>query len=229
MRLLLLGLNHTTAPLEVRERLAFNAAQHRSAVGAFRERFPQCEAVLLSTCIRVELYVGREGHGRPGARELVEFLSDFHAVPTGAFDEHLYQKTDRDVVDELFTVASSLDSMVLGETQVLGQVREAYDTSRELGAAGGMLNPLFQRAVAVGKQVMSDTTIAEGRLSVASVAVDYARRIFEKFDDKTVLCVGAGKIAGLVLPSLAGLKPPRLLGCNRHPERATPLARRIIG
>src|SRR4051794_20626191 len=229
MRLLLLGLNHTTAPLEVRERLAFNPAQQLDAVSAFKQRFPQCEAVLLSTCNRVELYVGREGHGRPGVRELVEFLADFHTVPTSAFEEHVYQKTDREVVDHLFSVACSLDSMVLGETQILGQVREAYDSSRELGAAGGLLNPLFQRAVAVGKQVMRDTSIAEGRLSVASVAVDYAKRIFEKFDDKTVLCVGAGKMAGLVLQSLAGLNPRRLLVCNRNPERATPLAERFKG
>ena len=228
-RLLLLGLNHTTAPLEVRERLAFNTAQHRSAVTAFRARFSQCEGVLLSTCNRVELYVGREGHGRPSARELVEFLSDFHSVPMAAFEPHLYQKTDRDVVDHLFSVASSLDSMVLGETQVLGQVRGAYDASRELGAAGPMLNPLFQRAVAVGKQVMRDTPIAEGRLSVASVAVDYAKRIFERFDDKTVLCVGAGKMAGLVLQSLGALSPRRLLVCNRNPDRAAPLAARFNG
>src|SRR3954470_25064617 len=166
-RLLLLGLNHTTAPLDVRERLAFNPAQQVAAVSAFRERFPNCEAVLLSTCNRVELYVGREGHGHPTVRDLVEFLSDVHSVPPAAFDEHLYQKTDRDVVDHLFTVASSLDSMVLGETQILGQVRDAYDASRGLGAAGALLNPLFQRAVAVGKQVLRDTAIAEGRLSVA--------------------------------------------------------------
>jgi glutamyl-tRNA reductase len=92
-----------------------------------------------------------------------------------------------------------------------------------------MLNPLFQRAVAVGKQVMRDTAIAEGRLSVASVAVDYARRIFERFDDKTVLCVGAGKMASLVLQSLAGLKPQRLLVCNRNPVRAAPLAEKFGG
>jgi glutamyl-tRNA reductase len=229
MRLLLLGLNHTTAPLEVRERLAFNAGQQRDAVRAFRGRFPSSEAVLLSTCNRVELYVGREGHGHPTAGDLVTFLAEVHSIPPGAFDGHVYEKTDRDVVDHLFSVASSLDSMVLGETQILGQVRGSYDVAREIGAAGAMLNPLFQRAVAVGKQVMRDTPIAEGRLSVASVAVDYARRIFERFDDKTVLCVGAGKMASLVLQSLAGLSPRRLLVCNRNPERAAPLAQRFNG
>jgi glutamyl-tRNA reductase len=227
--LLLLGLNHTTAPLEVRERLAFNDAQRRAAVQALRARFPKCEAVLLSTCNRVELYVGRQGHGNPSVREMTEFLAGFHSVAATDLDEHLYHKTDRQVVEHLFTVASSLDSMVLGETQILGQVREAYDASQALGATGGVLNPLFQRAVAVGKQVMRETPIAEGRLSVASVAVDYAKRIFERFDDKTVLCVGAGKMAQLVLQHLAGLSPRRLLVCNRNTARATPLAETFGG
>ena len=228
-RLLLLGLNHTTAPLDVRERLAFDAARRDAAVSAFKARFPRAEAVLLSTCNRVELYVGREGHGHPGAREVVEFLAEAHAVPAADFDRHLYQKTDRDVVDHLFNVAASLDSMVLGETQILGQVREAYDAARGRGAAGAMLNPLFQRAVAVGKQVQRDTPIGEGRLSVASVAVDYAKRIFEGFSDKTVLCVGAGKMVGLVLQSLAALSPRRILVCNRSRERAGPLAAKFGG
>ena len=204
-RLLLLGLNHTTAPLEVRERLAFDASQRKAAVGALREKFPHCEAVLLSTCNRVELYVGRQGHGHPSVRDMTEFLAGFHSVPPSDLGEHLYHKTDRQVVEHLFTVSSSLDSMVLGETQILGQVREAYDASQALGATGGLLNPLFQRAVAVGKQVMRETPIAEGRLSVASVAVDYARRIFDSFADKVVLSIGAGMMAALVLQSFAQL------------------------
>jgi len=228
-RLLLLGLNHTTAPLDVRERLAFDAARRDAAVAAFKARFPKCEAVLLSTCNRVELYVGREGHGHPGAREVVEFLASAHSLSAAEFDRHLYQKTDRDVVDHLFNVASSLDSMVLGETQILGQVREAYDASRERGATGAMLNPLFQRAVAVGKQVMTETPIGEGRASVASVAVDYAGRIFDRFHDKTVLNIGAGKMAGLVLRGFANLRPGRLLVCNRDPAKAASLAERFGG
>ena len=175
-RLLLLGLNHTTAPLEVRERLAFGSGQGRAAVAAFRERHPAAEAVLLSTCNRVELYVGRHAHTPLGLEELVAFLAEFHDVPAAAFRDHLYQKAGRDAVEHLFTVASSLDSMVLGETQILGQVRDAYDAAREMQAAGALLNPLFQRAVAVGKQVMHETSLSEGRLSVASVAVDYAKR-----------------------------------------------------
>ena len=122
-RLLLLGLNHATAPLAVRERLAFNEAQRRAAVLAFRERFPDAEAVLLSTCNRVELYAGRAVHGRPRVEEMVEFLAGFHGVDASVVRPHLYEKANADVVRHLFTVASSLDSMVLGETQIIGQVR----------------------------------------------------------------------------------------------------------
>lgn len=228
-RLLLLGLNHTTAPLEVRERLGFNAAQRAEALTAFRQRFPDSEAVLLSTCNRVELYAAREVHGHPRAEEMTQFIADFHGVPTAQIAQHLYEKADRDVVEHLFHVASSLDSMVLGETQILGQVREAYDAAAQASAAGAMLNPLFQRAIAAGKEVMNGTALAEGRLSVASVAVDYAKGIFDHFDDKTVLCVGAGKMARLVLQSFVGLEPGRLLVCNRDAQKADELATRFGG
>jgi glutamyl-tRNA reductase len=228
-RLLLLGLNHTTAPLEVRERLAFGSGQGRAAVAAFRERHPAAEAVLLSTCNRVELYVGRHAHTSLGLDELVAFLAEFHDVPAAAFRDHLYHKAGRDAVEHLFTVACSLDSMVLGETQILGQVRDAYDAAREMQAAGALLNPLFQRAVAVGKQVMHETSLSEGRLSVASVAVDYAKRIFEHFGDKTILCVGAGKMASLVLQNFVGLSPGRLLVCNRDTTKAEALAAQFKG
>src|SRR3954447_354088 len=131
-RLLLLGLNHTTAPLAVREKLAFSPAQARAAVVAFRERFPAAEAVLLSTCNRVELYVGRQAHTHLGPDDMVGFLADFHNVAEADFREHVYHRAGREVVEHLFTVAGSLDSMILGETQILGQVRDAYDAAREL-------------------------------------------------------------------------------------------------
>lgn len=228
-RLLLLGLNHTTAPLEVREKLAFDAKQCRHAVAAFRAKFEQCEAVLLSTCNRVELYIARAAHEHPTVEEMAGFLAEFHGIEAEVFRAHLYHKKDRDVALHLFGVAASLDSMVLGETQILGQVRDAYDLSREIESAGPLLNPLFQRAIAVGKQVMRETGLAEGRLSVASVAVDYARRIFETFTDKTVLCIGAGKMATLTLQHLAALRPRQLLVCNRDPAKAQALAEQFAG
>ncbi len=228
-RLLLLGLNHTTAPLAVRERLALSADRHQQAIEAFRVRFGDAEAVLLSTCNRVELYTARATHGHPRAEEMLAFLAEFQQVPASEFQSHIYEKSDRAVVEHLFAVASSLDSMVLGETQILGQVRAAYDLSAKLSAAGAMLNPLFQRAIAVGKQVMSGTTLNEGRLSVASVAVDHAKQIFETFTDKTVLCIGAGKMAAAVLQNFASLRPSELLIANRDPMKAAGLAGRFGG
>src|SRR5579871_5070768 len=123
-RLLLLGLNHTTAPLDVREKLAFNATQRDQALGSFLARFPGCEVVLLSTCNRVEIYIARETHGLPREEDMVQFLAEFHKAQPAAFKDHLYYKANRDVADHLFAVTASLDSMVLGETQILGQVRE---------------------------------------------------------------------------------------------------------
>src|SRR5215213_6473020 len=223
-RLLLLGLNHATAPLGVREKLAFTPEQRTAALAALRQRYDGIEAVLLSTCNRVELYAARAVHGHPRPEEMVDFLASLRSIPAADFRQHLYHKAETGVVEHLFTVASSLDSMVVGETQILGQVREAYDAARDAGATGPVLNPLFQRAAAVGKQVMTETSIAEGRLSVASVAVDYARRIFDHFNDKTVLCIGAGKMTQLVARGFAGLKPKRLLCCNRDPAKAQRLA-----
>ena len=231
-RLLLLGLNHTTAPLEVREKLAFSPAARDAAARALRERFPACEAVLLSTCNRVELYVARGGtyHSpHPDVGELADFLAATHGLAAGQFRPHLYHHAGRDAARHLFRVASSLDSLVLGENQILGQVRDAYEAAQAIGCTGPVLNPLFQRAVSVGKQVRTDTALAEGRMSVASVAVDYARRIFETFADKTALCVGAGKMAGLVLEHLVALQPGRLLLTNRDPRKAEALAAKVGG
>ena len=231
-RLLLLGLNHTTAALEVREKLAFDTPARRAALSAFAERFPGSEAVLLSTCNRVELYVARPAHakaatGGADAPAMIAFLAELRGLAVESFADCLYEKSEKAVAEHLFTVASSLDSMVLGETQILGQVREAYESSQELSLAGPILHPLFQRALMVGKQVMRDTPLAEGRVSVASVAVDHARRIFERFDDKTILCIGAGKMAGIMLEHLAALGPGQLLVCNRDPAKAQGLVRRL--
>ncbi|MGD0767128.1 MAG: glutamyl-tRNA reductase [Tepidisphaeraceae bacterium] len=228
-RLLVLGLNHKTAPLDLRERLAFSPEQRKAALLSLRAQFDRCEAVLISTCNRVELYVARETHGHPRHAELAEFLAQNRALKLEDLQSRLYHKTERDVVSHLFSVAASLDSMVLGETQILAQVREAYEAAKEAGTAGPVLHPLFQRAVAVGKQIRAQTALGEGRVSVASVAVDYARRIFDVFTDKTVLSIGAGKMAERVLAAVAALKPGRLIVCNRDAGKATALAERFAG
>src|SRR3954464_4005212 len=142
-RLLLLGLNHTTAPLEVREKVAFSADQSRHALMALRARFPDAEIALLSTCNRVELYVSRQLHGHPRGEEIADFLAEFHAIDANELKPHLYEKNIREAIEHLFTVASSLDSMVLGETQILGQVRGAYELGSDGKTTGSGLIPLF--------------------------------------------------------------------------------------
>jgi glutamyl-tRNA reductase len=228
-RLIVLGLNHTTASLDLREKLVFTPPQRHEALTGLRQKFTDCEAVLLSTCNRVELYVARQTHGHPKQQELVEFLGQSRGLKLHEFQSNLYEKSERDVITHLFSVASSLDSMVLGETQILGQVREAYDAAREAGTTGPMLHPLFQRATAVAKQVMTQTSLGEGRTSVATVAIEYARRIFDVFSDKTVLSIGAGKMSRLMLANMAALKPGKLLVCNRNPTKADALAREFGG
>jgi glutamyl-tRNA reductase len=227
----LLGLNHSTAPLEVREKMVFDGAQSRAAIRAFRAQFPDSELVLLSTCNRVELYTTPpNGDGEASWTEhLTGMWAELRNVPAAAFQHCLYHKAGPWATEHLFTVAASLDSMVLGETQILGQVRQAYELARELGAAGPVMHPLFQRAVAVGKDVMTQTPLGEGRMSVASVAVDYARRIFDTFTDKTVLSIGAGKMSALVLANLAQLHPKRLLVVNRDRAKANWLADQFHG
>ena len=228
-RLLLVGLNHTTAPLEVREKVVFSGQQRQIALEALRARFNEAEAVLVSTCNRVELYVARSVHGHPREDEMIEFLAGFHSLGAGDLDRYLYRMHDKEAVTHLFSVAASLDSMVLGETQILGQVREAYEVARAAGTVGPLLHPLLQRALSVGKKVMTQTPLGEGRVSVASVAVDYARRIFDHFADKTVLSIGAGEMAQGVLGNFAGLKPARLLVCNRDASKALALAEQFGG
>jgi len=226
-RVRLLGLNHTTAAIDVRERLALDTVRQQQVIETVRNFF-DCETVALSTCNRVEFYLAHPT-APPSTHDLTQLLATFHSIDSEAFAPNLYARSGRSAVEHLFNVAASLDSMVLGETQILGQVRQAYDTSREIGATGPILNPLFQRALAVGKEVQTHTSLSEGRLSVASVAVDYARGIFDHFHDKTVLCIGAGKMSSLVMRHVAALNPGRMLVCNRDPLKAIALAQRHGG
>lgn len=226
-RVLLIGLNHTTAPVDVRERLAFAPQRVQHAITELQKRIDGCEAVVLSTCNRVELYLAAPVE--IDRDRVIDFLSEFHELPATDFASHLYEMRGRSAIEHLFAVACSLDSMVLGETQIIGQVRHAYEVSRGVGATGGILNPLFQRAVSVGKEVLSATQLSDGRVSVASVAVDYARRIFESFEDKTVLCLGTGKMSQLVLSHFARLNPKHMLVSSRSVERAREIAKQFDG
>jgi len=223
-RLLLLGMNHKTAPLSVRERLAFSAEQRRAALEQFRTAFPECEVVLLSTCNRVEIYVARAVHGHPRMDELTQFFGAFHGIDLSSHRSHFYELSQQAVVEHLFQVAASLDSMVFGESEILGQVRSAYEAAGEVGTTGSVLNPLFQRAIAAGKQVMTELGPVDEEVSVASVGVDLARHLFDDCAGKTLMTVGAGDVTQQVLRYFRQLRPARLLICNRDAEKAHALA-----
>ncbi len=229
LRLLMVGLNHRTAPLHVRETMAFTPDQIREALSRFKTSYPRAESVILSTCNRVEMYIARPLHEEPTPEQLAKFMGEFHALPSEQFQSHLYHHEDRAMIEHLFRVTSSLDSVVVGETQILSQVKQAYQQACDAESVSKIFHTLFQRALAAAKDVHDSTNLSAGRLSVASVAVDLTRSIFDRFDDKTVLCIGAGKMASLMLRHLSGLAPRRLLLANRSLERAEKLAAEFHG
>ncbi|WP_250637955.1 glutamyl-tRNA reductase [Paludisphaera borealis] len=229
MRLVALGVDHRSAPTTVREALAFNDDRAGGGLDALARTFPGNEFVILSTCNRVELYAGGPDDAAPEVDALTEFLVDFHNIKPDLFAGHLVSYHDEGAVGHLFRVAASLESLVLGEGQILGQVREAYRAAVDRKTAGPIFHSVFQSALRVGKLVREKTGMDQGKLSVASVAVDLAREVFDTFTDKTVLVVGAGKMADLTLQHLKGLKPGRIVITNRSPERAQAAAERWGG
>jgi len=202
MSIVLVGLNHRTAPVEVREQLAFGREGVATALMFFRKQFPGCEAAILSTCNRVEIVAASDGD-RPNAADIVSFLAEARDIPADQFKQYLYQFTDEQACRHFFRVISGLDSMVLGECQIVNQIKQAYTQASEQGTTGRVLNRLFHHAFAVGKRARTGTAIADGKLSVPSVAVDVARSIFSDFSDKQTLVVGAGEVARLVCQHLA--------------------------
>jgi glutamyl-tRNA reductase len=230
MRLLALGVDHRTAPTALREALAMEGPRQREALASLRDAAPGCECVVLSTCNRVELYLAAGDEADlPEVDHLGRWLAAFHAIEPATLAGHLVAHHDEAAVGHLFRVAASLESLVLGEGQILGQVRDAYRAAADCHACGPIFHALFQRALRVGKLVRDQTGLGEGRLSVASVAVDLARDVFDTFDDKTVLVVGAGKMADLTLRHLATLRPGRVLITNRGFDRARESAARHGG
>jgi len=224
MKLAVVGCSFKATPIELRERLAFDAAQLPRALDELSVRYG-CEAVILSTCNRVELYVARpDGTVVPDADLIGEFLAELHAVAVTELRPHLYEKQHHDGVRHLFRVAASLDSLIVGEGQIAGQVKRAYELAHERATAGPLLHALFQHANAVAKRVRTETGIARGHVSVSSAAVDYVRQVFSHFHDKTILVIGAGKMGELTLKHLRELQPERILVTNRSLEKAQSVA-----
>ncbi len=225
MMLLAVGCSHKSAPVELREKVAFDQEGLARALDDLTARYG-CEAVILSTCNRVELYLARpEEMAGMDAELIAEFLAEFHQLSLDSLSPYLYEHYGEKAVRHLFRVVSSLDSLIVGEGQIAGQVKRAYELACQRGSAGPVLHALFQQAHQVAKRVRSETGIARGHASVSSAAVDYVRQVFDSFDDKKILVVGAGKMGALTLRQLRLLRPQRIWVANRSPDKAEEVAR----
>jgi glutamyl-tRNA reductase len=229
MEIVLVGLNHRSAPVEVRERLSFTLEQARKAEDQLRARGILEESLVLSTCNRSEIYGVPPEATHECAPGLSSFLSEFHSVRPDVLTGALYHHYDREAVRHLFRVSAGLDSMLLGEAEILGQVREAYRFAHEQGAIGPVLNRLFQGALETGKRVRAETELGTRPMSVAAAGVKLAERIFGKLNERTALVLGAGTISEQVVTTLRDRGIARLLVMNRSRERAEALAAQFGG
>ncbi|MFQ5688330.1 MAG: glutamyl-tRNA reductase, partial [Candidatus Scalindua sp.] len=228
MNLHTVGLNHDSAPVEVREKIAFSASSVPIALSSFTQSFPLSEAVILSTCNRVEIYATSPDNSL-NKEALLDFFSAFHGLPKEKFADHMYHHQDMNAVRHLFFVASSLNSGVLGETQIISQVKEAYMTATTAETTGSILNQLFQRSLNVAKDVHTKTSIGKGNISVSTVAVDLAIKVFKDFSDKTIFIIGAGEMCELVLKHLVERGAKTAIVANRNYDKAKSLAEEYDG
>ena len=231
MKVRMVGCSHHTASVELRERLAFSPQQAKAALRSFREAFPRAEAVLLSTCNRVEVYTAFEApDDEPSHEQVAAFLAGCHGLALYDVFDDLFERTGDDAVRHLFSVAASLDSMVLGEPHILAQVKQAYQLATQENSAGPLTHAIFQAAVKVARRVTNETSLHQKRVSIPSVAVaDFAAQVFERFDDKQVLVIGAGEMADETLRYLREAGARQLTIVNRSYERARDLAQQWEG
>ena len=227
MSLLLVGLNHKSAPVEIRERLAFDEQSCLGHLQNLTDGAVIREGLILSTCNRVEILIETESD--EAFAKAVEFLSRAKQIEPRFFVEHLYQYSGAEAVNHLFRVASSLDSMILGEPQILAQVRQAYTLATKAGTVRRVLHKLLHHTLSVAKRVRTETGIAQNAVSISFAAVESARKIFGSLADKTVLLVGAGEMAELAAKHLAAKGTKRILIANRTIEHAASLAMEFSG
>jgi len=226
--------NHTTAPIAVRERLAIPGHRLADATRTLADQPGIREALILSTCNRVEILTVQDGVNQENAElraglqaptlSVIKFLHDYLQIRETDLEPHVYEYCERDAIRHLFRVASSLDSMVVGEPQILGQVKQSWTVGREVGAVKTTLDPLLQRAFSVAKKVRTETQIGNTTVSVASVAAELARKIFGSLSGKTVLLVGAGKMSDLTARHLIQQGATTLLVANRTEAKAQSIA-----
>ena len=226
--IVLVGLSHRTSPLPVRESLAFAKERLVEALQRMRQEAGVSEAMILSTCNRVELY-GRSDESEGGGSRLEEFLCAFHGRPRPEIAPYLYRLSGSDAVRHAFRVAASLESMVIGEPQILGQVKEAYQTAEQAGTLGSALNALRNRSLAAAKRARTETGIGQNAVSVSYVAVELARKIFGELRDKNVLLVGAGKMSELAARHLVRSGARAMVLGGRTFEKAEELAAALGG
>lgn len=228
MELIVLGLNHKTAPIEIRECLAFQAEDLERAFSHAQTLPSLKENMILSTCNRVEIYSVTQ-ETEKAIYELQGFLSQFHHLPLKEFEDSLYVHTGNEAVQHIFRVASSLDSMVVGEPQILGQIKSAYESAVHHKTSGLVLHRLLHRAFHVAKRVRTETRIGNSSVSISSVAVELAQKIFETLEEKAVLLIGAGEMCELAAQHLISGGVGRVLVTNRTHERALSLAQKFKG
>jgi glutamyl-tRNA reductase len=228
MPIVVVGLSHHSSPVEVRERFAIDAKRVPQLLDQLRASGRAEEAVILSTCNRVELYAVTAAGAPECCASLRQFLHDVQQCPE-PFHEHFYQHIEPDSLRHLFRVASGMESMVLGETEILGQLKQAYELARQHQHTGGRLNKAFQRAFNVAKQIRTETNIQRGNISVASVSVQLAERIFESLADQQVLVIGAGDTSEKTLRALVSRGVTRVRVTNRTLEKAQALATEFKG
>lgn len=228
MELLAVGLNHKTAPIAIRECLAFPEDKLQGALSQVHGLSSVKENMIVSTCNRVEVYAATR-ETETAIHDLKNFLSQYHGIPLKEFENSLYAHVGEQAVKHIFRVASSLDSMVLGEPQVLGQIKDAYDMAQQAGTSGLILHRLLHRAFHVAKRVRTETKVAISAVSVSSVAVECAEKIFGTLEKKTVLLIGAGEMCELAARHLVSRGVEKILVTNRTYERAVSLAKEFAG
>jgi glutamyl-tRNA reductase len=226
--IVIVGLNHRSAPVEVRERLAFPADTIGAALRKLVEAPSVREGAILSTCNRVEVCVLADEPWK-GTADVKAFLSAHHAIPLEKIDPHLFHYTDDDAVRHLFRVSSSLDSMVLGEPQILGQVKDAYGYASENRSLGPVLDKFYTKAFSVAKRVRTETKVASSAVSVSYAGVELAKKIFGTLEGKTVLLIGAGEMCELAARHLLNAGAKGIMVTNRTFERAVKLAEEFDG
>ncbi len=228
MHLLLIGVSHKTAPVDVRERLDFASRDLGAAVEALATRPSAAESVVLSTCNRSELYVASENPAQ-ARDEIIEFLSHYHSLPSDSFMPHLFSLGDDAAAKHLFRVAAGLDSLVVGEPQILGQVKDAFETASGHRCTGPMLSKLFHWSFGVGKRVRSETALGEGAVSISFAAVALARKIFGRLTGRRVLVIGAGEISTLTAEHLRAQGVGEIVITSRTAAHAEALAASVGG